>query len=132
MLTEPESVMAGGLSGLMVISTVSPEVRRPSETVSSNVRTVWPATAGDSNDGESVSAPDRVMAGPEVWFHEYVMVWPSGSLDAVPFSVTVSPGRTVWPGPASAMGELFCRVDTLIGSDISDSPGSLMAMIKKT
>ena len=132
MLAKPESVMTGGPSGLMVISTVSLEVSRPSETVSSNVRMVCLATAGALNNGQSVSAPDKAMPGPEVWFHEYVMAWPSGSLDAVPFSMMVSPGRATWPGLTSAMGGLFGRVDTLTGSDISDSPWSLMAMIRKT
>ena len=121
MLAEPESVMAGGPSGLTVIFTASLDASRPSETVSSNVRMVWSVVAGASNDGESVSAPDRATTDPEVWFHEYVMVWPSGSLDTVPFSVTVSPGRTIWLEPASATGGLFGRVDTRTESDISDS-----------
>ena len=92
---------------------------------------VSPVTAGAANVGDAVSAPDIVVSGPEVWFHEYVMVWPSGSYDAVPFSVTMSPGRAVWSGPALAMGGLFGRVDMLTGWDIPDSPWPFMAMMRK-
>ena len=107
------------------------EASRPSETVSWNTRTVRLATAGASNVGESVSYPDRAISGPEVWFHACDMMWSSGSYDAVPFNVVVWPGRTVWSGPASAMGGLFGRVETLTGSDISDSPWSFMAVMRK-
>ena len=57
--------------------TVSLEARLPSDTVTSNVMVVLLVTDGATKDGDAVSAPDSVTSGPAVWFHKYVMVWPS-------------------------------------------------------
>ena len=62
----------------MVTVTVSLEARRSSDTVTSNVMAVLFVTDGATKDRNSVSAPDSVTSCPAVWFHEYVMVWPSG------------------------------------------------------
>ena len=54
---------------------------------------------------------DAVLpGGDETSVHRYVMGFPSGSLDADPFSVTVEPSATVWSGPAFAVGGLFATV----------------------
>ena len=55
----------------------------------------------------SVSPPARATIGPLVCVHWYATTFPSGSLLALPSSVTVDPSFATWSVPASATGGWF-------------------------
>ena len=73
--------------------TVSLEMRRPSDTVTSHVMAMLLVTDGATNNGDAVSAPTSVTSGPAIGFHEYVMAWPSPLvLGSLYLERTTSPG----------------------------------------
>ena len=98
---------------LTVMGTSSVSERVPSETVSRNVRVV--GMSGAVNVGDDMVESESVTAVPDAWLHEYDKVSLSGSLEPVPFSVTVSPVSTVWSAPASDMGARLTGGKTITG-----------------
>src|SRR5258705_12965456 len=47
-------------------------------------------------------------AGPEIFFQSHSLIFPSGSLDKLPSSETLSVGKVItWSGPAFAIGGLL-------------------------
>jgi len=62
---------------------------------------------GATKLGETVFAPVRPTAGPEIWLQEYVAIDPSGSELALPFRVTVALTNENASGPALAVGKSF-------------------------
>ena len=81
-----------------------------SVTVSVNVMSVSSPTLGAVNVGVAVAEPVSVTVGPLVCAHEYDREASSGSLERVPFSVTISSSVTVWGSPASAVGAVLITV----------------------
>src|SRR6058998_1033811 len=73
---------------------------------------------------------------------EYVNVSPSGSLDPVPFNVTiarqVAPADAIWSGPASAVGGLLTLVTSvtallaLFGSEEAPDTTAVLVSIPGT
>ena len=93
-----------------VMVTLAVSVRDPaSVTVSVNVMFWVAPTLGAVNVGSAIAASDSVTAGPLACAHKYDRA-PSGSLERVPFSVTISPSVTVWGSPASAVGAVLVTV----------------------
>ena len=118
----PASAVGGrlGWTFAMVTVIVSDDVRLcGSATVRVNDMVVFVATCGAVNEGASVPALFSVMFEP--WDHPYVIWSPSGS-EAVPFSATVSPSRTVRSAPASAVGGrlgwTFAMVTVIVSDDV--------------
>ena len=93
----------------------------PSPTVSENAIEYDVRRFGAVNAGIAAAASARTAAGPSVWTQAYVSPVPSGSLLALPSSVTRSPSAAVRSGPASAVGASFAGA-TVTATRAVDSP----------
>ena len=68
---------------------------------------------------------------PPVWVQEYVSVWFSGSLLALPSRVTVAPSAARWSAPASAVGAgLFSTVTVTVSAVDASPPESVTTRLK--
>ena len=114
--------------------TVSVAVRPPgSVTVSVKTRTAsFVSAAGALKVGAAVAAPvSNTVGEPPVWDQAYVRVPPSGSLLALPSSVTVAPCGTRRSGPAFAVGAgLSSTVTVTVSAAEARPPGSVTVRLK--
>ena len=87
---------------------------------------------GAVNDGLAVDALPSVTVGvPAVWLQAQVSVWFSGSLLALPSSVTVAPSAARRSAPASAVGAvLFLTVTSTVSAVEASPPESVTTRLK--
>ncbi len=113
----PALAVGARLGCFTVMVTVSVFERTPSDMVSSNVMVA--SLFGAVNVGDCAVTSESFTPVSDVSFHTYDVSSLSGSVDAEPSRVTVSPNRTVRSAPASDTGGLFNTVMVTVSVDVS-------------